>query len=65
MLDRLSNGSHVILIETQVMQRIKLRAKDFIAFVQMMQISPGEILAGVTVTVPIDGLGTVTVASIP
>ena len=34
--DRLPNGSHVVLVEPQVVDGIQLRAENLITFIQMM-----------------------------
>jgi hypothetical protein len=64
-LYRPANTRHVLLVEVQIMDRIKLGTKNFIALIQMMQIGAAEIFTGITLALFIQWRGTVFVTRIP
>lgn len=51
-----SNALHVLLVVVKIVDCIELRAKDFIALIEVMKISATKILTGVAATVWIEGL---------
>ena len=42
---------HVLLVEVEIVDGAQLRAEDFVALVQVMQIGAGKVRTGVTIAV--------------
>src|SRR6476659_9154902 len=63
-LDRAPQCAHQLQVVMQVVDRVQARAEDLVGAVEMVQVAPGEVAAGVALSVGVQGLRILAMAGV-